>query len=228
MAVVRKAVMAGSGAKRGGMGADATRKAEKRWPPRPLFVQWTNEAKEALGSVTLKVVAERLGITRMTLRGYRKPNRDMPSEAVLMRLGEILGRDHSVLLGAVRYKPGQHHTKPKKVKAKGAARKTSAAKKWTKSSAGKTGRKTAKKTVVKPIKKPVRKSAGPWRKRRLFVKWTDEARRTLTPQELALRLGVSVMKLRNWRTGANPSRPPVEVLEALGKLMGRDHMELFN
>ena len=228
MALVRKAVMAGSGAKHGGMNSGTNRKAEKRWPPRPLFVQWTNEAKDALGSVTLKEVAERLGITRMTLRGYRKPNRDMPSEAVLMRLGEILGRDHSVLLGAVRYKPGQHHTKPKKTKAKGAARKTSAAKKWTKSNAGKTGRKPTKKTVVKRIKKPAKRSAGPWRKRRLFVKWTDEARRTLTPQELALRLGISVVKLRNWRTGANPRRPPVEVLEALGKLLGRDHAELLN
>ena len=215
---MRKAVKAGSSAMRGG----TNRKAEKRWPPRPLFVQWTNEAKDVLGSVTLKVVAERLGITRQTLRDYRKPNRDMPSEAVLMRLGEILGRDHTVLLGAARYKPGQHHAKAKKAKAGGAARKASAAKKWAKSSAGKTGRKTVKKTV----KKPAKKLAGPWRKRRLFVKWTDEARRTLTPMELALRLGVSVVRLRNWRTGANTRKPPAEVLEALGKLLGRDPAEL--
>ena len=207
-----KKVKVASHAKRGSKTA-VPKKRETVWPQRRLFVSWIDEAMETLGSVNLAGLARHIKIKWQTLRNYRMVNRDVPPVALMKRLAGIIGRDHEALLGAKPTEPKEHFTKPKKPKTADKAQKPDTAANENKT------------TKSRPTRKPAVKPAGQW-SRRLFVKWTDEARLKLSPEELAKQLGTTVMRLRNWRQGSNTRKPPTEVLEALGKLLGRDPAEL--
>jgi phage repressor protein C with HTH and peptisase S24 domain len=76
------------------------RNKEKSWPKRAVFSKWVREAKLALEAHSLAPVAKMLGLSLSTLYTLQtKNNPRKPSDSVLLKLAEFLGRDSSELTG---------------------------------------------------------------------------------------------------------------------------------
>jgi len=74
------------------------RNKEKSWPKRAVFSKWVREAKLALEAHSLGPVAKMLGLSLSTLYTLQtKNNPRKPSDQVLAKLAEFLGRDSSEL-----------------------------------------------------------------------------------------------------------------------------------
>jgi len=70
------------------------RNKEKSWPKRAVFSKWVREAKQALEAHNLAPVAKMLGLSLSTLYTLQtKNNPRKPSDYVLIKLAEFLGRD---------------------------------------------------------------------------------------------------------------------------------------
>jgi phage repressor protein C with HTH and peptisase S24 domain len=74
------------------------RNKEKSWPKRAIFSKWVREAKQALEAHSLGPVAKMLGLSLSTLYTLQtKNNPRKPSDHVLTKLAEFLGRDSNEL-----------------------------------------------------------------------------------------------------------------------------------